>query len=636
VILIGWKELGDLSGIDEAEFDRRAAAARKDYDWGGGVAQAWKFRNIRIGDRIVANAGTKRVVGIGTVTGPYHFAAGSEYPHQLPVRWDDVEPRVVDMPGWRRTLVRLAESTFNTLTQAPTASAVIAEAPTPVAAPSGGIDFDGVIAQLESRSLSFPAELLASYLLALQARRFVLLTGISGTGKTQLALEVARLFSPRTTNSDISDGAEKVLAPDMLKRGRFVVPATLAKEFDALTGEGRRIDVRLLGRQVESMSVYKDPARPNLLIVLLSGEGKRAFQTTLSPGDRLSLRRETSDGKEVLVADRAATASTVLAPTYELVAVRPDWTDSRALLGFYNPLTRAYASTPTLNLVMRAQEEVSLAAAEGRAPRPFFLIFDEMNLARVEHYFSDFLSAMESGEELALHDDEDVDEEIPRRLALPSNLFVVGTVNVDETTYMFSPKVLDRAFVLEFNEVDLDLLSGRAASEAPASTPLALSKLSGGLKLLGRATDEEWMRFEALCDGRLRKLLATVHAALVDENRHFGYRVAREIARFAVLAAEQTSANDETLLAAFDIAVLAKVLPKLNGTQAELDAVLRRVFAVAIGSGAADRHEFDSWSVVKGALHSANGQTPLLPRTGTKLWRMQKRLRANGFVSFIE
>ena len=491
VILIGWKELGDLSGIDEAEFDRRAAAARRDHDWGGGVAQAWKFRNIRVGDRIVANAGTKRVLGIGTATGPYQFVSGSEYPHRLPVRWDDVEPRVVDMPGWRRTLVRLTESTFNTLAQAPQASAVVADAPAPVAAPSGGIDFDGVIAQLESRSLSFPAELLASYLLALQARRFVLLTGISGTGKTQLALEVARLFSPRTTNGE-TDGAEKVLAPDMLKRGRFVVPATLAKEFDALTGEGRRIDVRLLGRQVESMSVYKDPARPNLLIVLLSGDGKRTFQTTLSAGDRLSLRRETIDGKEVLVADRAATASTVLSPTYELVAVRPDWTDSRALLGFYNPLTRAYASTPTLDLVMRAQEEVSLAAAEGRAPRPFFLIFDEMNLARVEHYFSDFLSAMESGEELALHDDEDVDEEIPRRLALPSNLFVVGTVNVDETTYMFSPKVLDRAFVLEFNDVDLDLLSGRAASEDPASTPLALSKLSGGLKLLGRATDEEW------------------------------------------------------------------------------------------------------------------------------------------------
>jgi hypothetical protein len=259
-----------------------------------------------------------------------------------------------------------------------------------------------------------------------------------------------------------------------------------------------------------------------------------------------------------------------------------------------------------------------------------------MNLARVEHYFSDFLSAMESGEELALHDDDDVDEEIPQRIALPSNLFVVGTVNVDETTYMFSPKVLDRAFVLEFNDVDFDLLSGRAASEDPASTPLALSKLAGGLKLLGRATDEEWARFEGLCDGRLRKLLSTVHASLVDDNRHFGYRVAREIARFAVLAAEQTSASDEALLAAFDVAVLAKVLPKFSGTQAELDAVLRRMFAVAIGTGEDRAYDLASWSVVKSSLHSTHGHAPLLPRTAAKLWRMQKRLHANGFVSFIE
>jgi len=109
IILIGWKELGDLSGIDEAEFDRRAAAAKKEHDWGEGVSQVWKFRNIRVGDRIVANAGTKRVLGIGTVIGPYQFVPGVEYPHQLPVRWDEVEPRVVDMPGWRRTLIRLSE-----------------------------------------------------------------------------------------------------------------------------------------------------------------------------------------------------------------------------------------------------------------------------------------------------------------------------------------------------------------------------------------------------------------------------------------------------------------------------------------------------------------------------------------------
>lgn len=636
-IVIGWKELGDLSGIDEEEFDRRAAAAREKWAWGAGVSQAWKFRNIRAGDRLVANAGTKRVLGIGTVTGPYQFVPDGEFPHRLPVRWDDITERVVDMPGWKRTLVRLTESTFNTLTEAQPVGSIVPPALPPVAAPAGGIDFDGVIAQLESRSLSFPAELLAAYLLALQTRRFVLLTGISGTGKTQLALEVAKLFSPRIANSGaVSDGPQIVIGLDMLKRGRFVVPASLAKEFDALNGDERRLEVRLLGRPVESMAVYKDPARPNLLIVLLSGEEKRAFQSTLSSGDRLSLRRETVDRKEVLVADRSGTASTTISPTYELVAVRPDWTDSRALLGFYNPLTRAYAPTPTLELLLRAHAEVSLAVSDGRPPRPFFLIFDEMNLARVEHYFSDFISAMESGEELALHDDEDIAEEVPRRLGLPSNLFVVGTVNVDETTYMFSPKVLDRAFVLEFNDVDLDLLSGRAPSEEPSSTPLALSKLAGGLKLFGRATDDEWLAFEALADGELRRLLAQIHGALAEDNRHFGYRVAREVARFVVLAAEQTGGAAPALTAALDVAILAKVLPKLNGTQAELDGALRRLFRIAVGAVKDAKDDVDAWSMVDGTLHSAQGQATVLPRTATKLWRMQKRLRANGFVSFIE
>lgn len=636
-IVIGWKELGDLTGIDEAEFDRRAAAAREKWAWGAGVSQAWKFRNIRVGDRIVANAGTKRVLGIGTVTGPYQFVPDGDFWHRLPVRWDDTTERTVDMPGWKRTLIRLTESTFNTLTETQPVGSIAPPPPPPVAAPAGGIDFDGVIAQLESRSLSFPAELLAAYLLALQTRRFVLLTGISGTGKTQLALEVAKLFSPRIANAGaISEGPQIVVGLDMLKRGRFVVPASLAKEFDALNGDERRLEIRLLGRAVESMAVYKDPGRPNLLIVLLSGEEKKAFQSTLSSGDRLSLRRETVDGKEVLVAERAGTASTTISPTYELVAVRPDWTDSRALLGFYNPLTRAYAPTPTLELLLRAHAEVALAVSEGRPPRPFFLIFDEMNLARVEHYFSDFLSAMESGEELALHDDEDIVEEVPRRLGLPSNLFVVGTVNVDETTYMFSPKVLDRAFVLEFNEVDLDLLSGRAPSEDPSSTPLALSKLAGGLKLFGRATDDEWLGFEALGDGELRRLLAQIHGALAEDNRHFGYRVAREVARFVVLAAEQTGGSGPALAAAFDVAILAKVLPKLSGTQAELDGALRRVFRIAVGAGKDATDDVDAWSMVDRTFRSAQGQAAVLPRTATKLWRMQKRLRANGFVSFIE
>ena len=72
-----------------------------------------------------------------------------------------------------------------------------------------------------------------------------------------------------------------------------------------------------------------------------------------------------------------------------------------------------------------------------------------MNLSHVERYFSDFLSAMESEDPIHLHDNMKLNVP-PWKIELPLNLFVVGTVNVDETTYMFSPKVLDRANTIEF------------------------------------------------------------------------------------------------------------------------------------------------------------------------------------------
>ncbi len=640
-VAIGWTELGDLQNVDEAEFDRRASAARAKHGWGtGGPLQVWKFRNINLGDRIVANAGTSRVLGIGTVVERYYFVDGTEFGHRLGVRWDDVTERVVDEYGWRSTVIRLTEEAFDEITRAPAADAEEA-APVPaVAQPSGGIDFEGIISRLESRSLSFPAELIAAYLLALQARRFVLLTGISGTGKTQLALEVARLFAPAASSARHTPDNDRVVMtvkPYMLKYGRFVLPVKLAQDFDVLYDDKKRLDVRMLGRSApESMALVKRGEGGTLLYVLLSGETRREFMQNVVEGTQLVVRREENEGKEVLVVERAN--EDVAAPTivsHQLVAVRPDWTDGRALLGFYNPLTRTYASTPTLNLVIRAAEEARLAVAEARPPRPFFLIFDEMNLARVEQYFSDFLSAMESGEHIDLHDDDEI-EDVPSRVALPPNLFVVGTVNVDETTYMFSPKVLDRAFVLEFNEVDLDLLSGRGPKEEPDSTPLALTKLSGGLKLIGRQTDAEWTAFEQHRGGELRRLLDAVHQVLVDENRHFGYRVAREIARFTNLASEQTNGGHDSLLAAFDVALLAKVLPKLGGTQADLEHVLDRLLLIAFGEALSETKALDGCRLARGRLSAAGGEEPLLPRTAAKLWRMRRRLGVQGFVSFIE
>ena len=156
---------------------------------------------------------------------------------------------------------------------------------------------------------------------------------------------------------------------------------------------------------------------------------------------------------------------------YVVIPVRPDWVDNRGLLGYLNPLTNEYSTTPFLNLLLRAREEENRAKAADEKPHPFFVILDEMNLARVEHYFSDFLSALESGEAIPLHEDEAVDSgesqsgpRVPRKLKVPGNVLFTGTVNVDETTYMFSPKVLDRAFTIEFDQVDLKGFSGTSAA----------------------------------------------------------------------------------------------------------------------------------------------------------------------------
>jgi hypothetical protein len=116
LIAIGWEELGDLSSLSQEDFDEKAEAIlRENPTWGKrGLFQAWTFSRIPIGSMIVANRGTTEVLGFGRITGPYTYVPG-HHAHRLPVEWIDVRPRVVEQPGWRRTLVRLTQQDFNEL-----------------------------------------------------------------------------------------------------------------------------------------------------------------------------------------------------------------------------------------------------------------------------------------------------------------------------------------------------------------------------------------------------------------------------------------------------------------------------------------------------------------------------------------
>ena len=149
-----------------------------------------------------------------------------------------------------------------------------------------------------------------------------------------------------------------------------------------------------------------------------------------------------------------------------------DWSTRAPILGGPDPLDRArYLKTTALDLILRATAAPDL---------PHFLILDEMNLAHVEHYFADVLSAIESGEPLKLHGDRNhsgapaIRDGVPGELRLPVNIFIIGVVNADETTLGLSPKTLDRASVLE-----LRVLENHIQSFLKNPVPIDFARLDG-------------------------------------------------------------------------------------------------------------------------------------------------------------
>jgi hypothetical protein len=213
------------------------------------------------------------------------------------------------------------------------------------------------------------------------------------------------------------------------------------------------------------------------------------------------------------------------AEDFHLIPVRPDWSEPTHLLGFHDAISGTYRRTPFLKAILRAKDNPH---------RPTLVCLDEMNLAQPEHYFADALSSMETGEPLQVHSEADPVEGVPPRIPWPENLYLSGTVNVDETTRPFSPKVLDRANVIDMSEVDIVGFARKLTQSEPD---------------LGTVLDEA-------CLSLLKKL----HGALQPHGLHFGYRTVEELARYLHLA------KGKTLLPnALDVQIEQKVLTKLRG-----------------------------------------------------------------------
>lgn len=315
--------------------------------------------------------------------------------------------------------------------------------------------------------------------------------------------------------------------------------------------------------------------KPFMLLAGISGTGKSrivrklAQATTTQPyandGDRWSDNRPEN---------------------FELIQVKPNWHNSMDVVGFYSNISKKYEFTPFVEFIVKAWQHKDT---------PYFLCLDEMNLAPVEEYFAEFLSAIESRstdengdyvtdpiikpfkdfgkeacEEMLKHllgeahhtESNPLAQQFSEKgLTLPPNLMVMGTVNMDETTFTFSRKVLDRAMSVEMNEVDYDKFLSGETEQFPLLTDyneLLVDRPQKASEVKDDIDGEKVMAY-----------LKDVNALLEDTPFKLGYRASNEamlyVAANRVLAGEQFS-----MASALDDFTLMKILSRIEGDDQRL------------------------------------------------------------------
>ena len=329
--------------------------------------------------------------------------------------------------------------------------------------------------------------------------------------------------------------------------------------------------------------------KPFLLLAGISGTGKSRIVKQMA--------FESCPDIPALRSDKTAPGN------YELIEVKPNWHDSSELLGYESEIGGPhYVVTPFVRFLVKAMRYPDV---------PFFVCMDEMNLAPVEQYFAEFLSVLESRKFLSdgaitseplikadifskyadqLHRDLDItDTETYKAvydrlkndgLRLPSNLIVVGTVNMDETTHQFSRKVIDRAMTIEMNIEDAEtpfknFFEGGDALhyyDNPQPKELFLPKVVQASEALSILSAEDAAYLKENVPG----LLHSLNSALNGTPFKIAYRVQNElILYFFSLREENPDEAAEALLAqAMDAILMMKVLPRIEGDEDLLDKPL--------------------------------------------------------------
>ncbi|EFO80667.1 ATPase [Oscillochloris trichoides DG-6] len=272
-------------------------------------------------------------------------------------------------------------------------------------------------------------------------------------------------------------------------------------------------------------------------------------------------------------------------PFYLLVAVQPDWHSARDLLGYYNALTGTFHASAFTRFLLQADSDPH---------QTYYVCLDEMNLARPEYFLAPILSAMETLESQI--DIGTPSAETPlvgggtitNPLRLPINLRLIGTVNVDESTFALSDKLLDRANLIELTEVDL------AAFRA---------------------------QYQGTIDPAVWATMTELQPLSAAGGHPFGYRTISEMLRFVEQAAGTLSPT-----AALDLQIKQKVLPRLRGEDSpRLRRAITGLLNLTLGLEVRQKASHISAAQLAAAPY---------PESAAKLQRMLERLDQDGFTDF--
>lgn len=322
--------------------------------------------------------------------------------------------------------------------------------------------------------------------------------------------------------------------------------------------------------------------------------------------------------------------ATVENEQFKLVPVRPDWSDSSDLFGHVN-LNNEFVPGAILDFI-------KTASLPENSSKPYFLCLDEMNLARVEYYMSDFLSIIETRDfdrenhiktdpliSLDKYGTDNYARDKYGTLGFPENLYIVGTVNMDETTFPFSKKVLDRANTIEFSLVDLVPKFDNISDPVQPQTEDNNFLKSKYLKITECKT-------EAIFVTDWCEKLAEINKVLEKASLHVGYRVRDEIIFYLLNNKEAGNliSNED----AFDNELMQKILPRIQGSSQSINDLLCSLFKICAGDFTGIQTANNSASEQMQKYLDDTSKSKVYKKSAEKIQFMTRRLEEDGFTSY--